>query len=32
MPTHENIYGTFLNRGIFNENNLEYGLIDRVYI
>ncbi len=32
MPTHENIYGTFLKRGIFNDNNLEYGFIDRVYI
>lgn len=31
-PNHENIYGTFLKRGIFNDNNLEYGFIDRVYI
>ena len=28
----EHIYGTFLRRGIFNDNNLEYGFIDRVYI
>lgn len=32
MPTHENIYGTFLKRGIYNDNNLEYGFIDQVYI
>lgn len=32
MPTHENIYGTFLKRGIFNDKNLEYGFIDRLYI
>jgi len=31
-PNHENIYGTFLKRGIYNDNNLEYGFIDRVYI
>ena len=32
MPNFENIYGTFLKRGLFNDNNLEYGFVDRVYI